>query len=133
MMKWKARSGSAIAEASIVLPIIILAVLACVLYCLFCFTLTEQQCRMHAAIRKEAVLLTARAGEITTGITWDGEIHTARKGLFQRVSGKETLTMNKQGIMNQRVSADIEGIWQASDGVSFVRRMSVRQKKKDSR
>lgn len=110
-------------EASLVLPLLILSVITCLLICMFFYESTAARCGMHLALRCEAGELTGRT------VYPDGaaaeeprvQIETRRGVTAAIVSGKEDVSMLHQGLIGGRISTEIESIWHASDGVSYVR------------
>ena len=120
------RRGSAIVEATMVLPLLILSVITCLLICMFFYDSTISQCQLHQQLRCEADAVTGQTilPKQTNPPDRDAansSITTSRHGIFMTVSGKEHTAMIHQGILHSRVSADVESLWHASDGVSYVR------------
>lgn len=119
------RRGSVIAEASMVLPLLILSVLTCLLVCMFFYDTTLQQCRLHQLLRCEADELTGHTVNLSPPVTDEDldedALTVSGHGVFKTVSGKEHIVMIDQGILHSKVSSDIESLWHASDGVTYVR------------
>ena len=115
-----------------VLPLLVLAVLTCLMVSAFFFETTARQCLMHRAMRCQADELTGHTLVTGSGPDASSEntpeqvpghitLSTSRSGLFQIIHGKEETAMIYQGILRSRVSESTESIWHASDGVTCVR------------
>ena len=118
-----------------VLPLLILSVLTCLLVCMFFYDTTVRQCQLHQALRCEADDLTGRTLNLHRP-DYDAEsyaISASRHGVFQTVSGKEHTDMIHQGILRTRASENLESLWHAADGVSYVRYCTIAKKIKDER
>ncbi len=105
------RRGSAIVEAAVVMPVVILAVIACVLIGLYFSQGAVETSRMHMALREEADQMAAQG-----------------KGLFQTVTKKETITMNEYDMIRGKYSEELESAWHVADGVSYVRYCTLTRK-----
>lgn len=104
-----------------VLPLLILSVITCLLVSMFFYDTTIRQCQLHLALRQAAGDLTGHT-IYPEESPWDGDaLQLSRAGIFQTVSGKEHTDMIHQGILRSRVSRDLESLWHASDGVTYVR------------
>ena len=107
------KRGSYIMEASVVLPVIILAVVTSVLVIMFfCSQMTDRS-RMHIELRSEA-------GEITKKTYYqhkknlDGEIYKEKKGSYGEIYGKKYLIMENKGLLDKK------GIFVVEDKCCFV-------------
>lgn len=116
-----------------VLPLLILALLTCLLITMFFYDTTVKQCRLHQALRAEAGELTGLTHTLQPAADTAAALRTGRQGLFQTVSGKEETVMIDQLMLKSRVSDSIEAVWHASDGVSYIRYYTLAGKEKDSR
>lgn len=115
------RKGSTFVEAAVVFPLVIMTLITCILICMFFYTQTMEQSRLHMAMRQTAG---QAIGHRTSHEIIDipgASIETKRYGLFYRVYGKERITMNRKGLLSTRADQMIESIWTASDGVKYVR------------
>ena len=108
-------------EASMVLPLLILSVLTCVLISMFFYDTTVQQCLLHRDLRCTAGELTGHTRYTSRPEGEDRDLTASRDGVFQVVSGKEHTGMLHKGLLQERVSRDLESLWHASDGVTYVR------------
>ena len=114
-------------EASLVFPLLILSVITCLLISMFFYETTLRQCLLHRQLRCAADNLTGCTCNLSADQSGQenpsGEyaLSTSRSGVFHTVSGKEHTEMIHQGILHQKVSEDLESLWHASDGVSYVR------------
>ena len=117
----RSRRGTAMIEASLVLPLIILSVLTCILIVMFFYDTTISQCQLHEALRCEAGRVTGHTSYLDPPDTNPDSLTVSRQGLFKVVSGKEHTAMIEKGLLYHRVSAQTESLWHACDGVSYVR------------
>ncbi len=113
------RRGSYIAEAAVVLPIIVLVTITVVLIVLFFYEESVMQSRMHMALRAEAGAVSGRTlcsevGDSQASITVSGV-------LPKKVSGSQHLHMRNAGILTRRGIFRIDGRVYVADGVFFVR------------
>lgn len=117
------RRGTVMVEAAVVFPLVILTVVTCILICLFFYTETIEQSKMHMVLRNEAGALTERSQRLKPdpARSWAGSTERERRGIFHRVRGKEQVIMKSKGILARRIDANLESLWTASDGVLYVR------------
>ncbi len=108
-----------------VFPVLILSVLTCLLVSMFFYDTTLKQCRLHQVLR-------ASAGQLTGHTIWpeppaadEAVLQTDRRGVFRVITGREQIDMIHQGILQDRVSTDLESLWHASDGVTYVRYCTI--------
>lgn len=107
------------AEAAVVLPIIVLVTITVVLIVLFFYEESVMQSRMHMTLRAEAGAVSGRtlcaAGENShASITVSGV-------LSKKVSGSQHLHMRNTGILKRRGTFQIDGQVYVADGVFFAR------------
>ena len=117
----RSRRGTAMIEASLVLPLIVLSVLTCILIVMFFYDTTISQCHLHKALRCEAGSVTGHTSYLDPPVMDDRQLTVSRQGVFQTVSGKEHTAMMRKELLYQKVSAETESLWHAADGVSYVR------------
>lgn len=118
------RRGSYIAEAALVLPVIVLVTITVILIVLFFYEESVMQSRLHMALRAEAGAVAERTvcgancretgGDSQASITVSG-------GLNKKVSGVQHLRMKNAGILTRRDTFQISGDAYVTDGV-FARR-----------
>lgn len=122
-------------EATMVLPLLILSVITCLLVCMFFYDTTLRQCQLHQALRCEADDLTGRTVNLHRPEydAKDYAISASRRGVFQTVSGKEHTDMIHKGILRSRASEDLESLWHAADGVTYVRYCTIVKKASDKK
>lgn len=117
-----------------VLPLLIISILTCLFVIMFFYETTLQQCQLHQAMRCAADDLTGHTRNLSSYGYGQSEqerqegtytLTTYRSGVFETVSGKEHIDMKHQGILRSRVSADLESLWHASDGVDYVRYCAI--------
>lgn len=123
-MKLRSKRGSYIAEAAVVLPMVILVTVTAVLIIMFFYLQMTEQCRLHLALRSEAGLLTGRTiyvarTELAEGT--DAEIYTDRKPMGGLVYGKKYLVMAHKGLLERKGTFIVEDSWHAVDGTAYVR------------
>ena len=121
------RRGSYIAEAAVVLPFVILAVITTVLIIMFFYASSVSECRMHMALRCEAGLLTEKLTTYSDEGTilapedlWDGTI-TSSGLAAKRVSGSDEVSMVSRGLLSHIGKRQITGELRAVDPVSLLR------------
>lgn len=119
----KSRSGSYIAEAALVLPVIILAVITVILVLMFFYEQSFDQSMMHIYLRSEAGAVTERL--TCSSSDWNGTCTTEKKGVFKNIEGQNMLTMLHRGLLNRNGHAYNNGSWHAADGVAFRRAQGV--------
>lgn len=115
------RRGSAIAEAAVVLPVIIMAVLACLLVSVFFCQMTVARCEMHDALRDKAGSLSGRTARMDFTPAWEGTPRIDRRGILTTVTGKETHSMKNNPLLRGRYAEDLYAQCHAADGVDYVR------------
>lgn len=108
------------AEAAVVLPIVILAVITLVLIIMFFYQQSVQQSRMHMALRAEAGSITGKMACETT--RWDGQIDKTREGIYPVVRGSLELSMGSRGLLKAPGRTEITGTWRITNGPKHVRR-----------
>jgi len=108
-------------EAAVVFPLVIITVITCVLICMFFYSQTIEQSRLHMAMRQAAGQADGHReyGDVIGG--YEDRITTERSGLFYSSRGMESVRMINRGSIRGRVDQRIESIWTASNGVSYVR------------
>ena len=101
------RRGSYIAEAAVVLPFVILAVITVVLIIMFFYASSLSQCRMHMALRCEAGLMTEKCTSYADDGTalspdklWDGRIISSGLSTAKRVTGSTDVSMVSRGLLS---------------------------------
>lgn len=111
-------------EASVVLPMIILAVITAVLVIMFFFSQMSERSRMHIELRKES----GRAAESTAYLhqsAWEGEIYTEKKGVGGEVYGKKYLIMEHSGLLSKKGTFIIEDRCFYINAAQYVRYCNV--------
>ena len=114
------RQGSHMAEAAVVLPIVILAVITLVLIIMFFYQQSIQQSRMHMVLRAEAGSLTGRMTCKTAD--FDGQIGKTREGIYPVVRGSLELSMGSSGLLKAPGRTEISDTWRITNGPKHVRR-----------
>ncbi len=128
-MNPRSRRGSYIAEAALVLPISMLAIITIVLVLLFFYQQSVETSRLHQAIRCKAGEVTERtiyysdkaSTDGAEGLLWDGSISVKSGLLFKSVNGSKDISMLHWGILWGQASALLEGSCYAADGVKVKR------------
>ena len=122
------RRGSYIAEAAVVLPFVILAVITVVLIIMFFYTSSLSQCRMHMALRCEAGLITEKCTSyaddgtaLSTDELWDGRITSSGLPAAKRVTGAADVSMVSRGLLSKVGTRQITGDLRAVDPVGMLR------------
>ena len=122
------RRGSYIAEAAVVLPVIIFAVITVVLIVMLFYEQSVNQSRMHMALRCEAGQITGKTvtyneelQPLDAATVWDGNIASERKGLFRQVAGDKEIQMIAKGILSERFALRLSDTAHAADGVNYIR------------
>lgn len=108
------------AEAAVVLPIVILAVITLVLIIMFFYQQSIQQSRMHMVLRAEAGSLTGRMTCETAD--FDGQIDKTREGIYPVVRGSLELSMGSSGLLKAPGRTEISDTWRITNGPKHVRR-----------
>lgn len=115
------KKGSTTVEAAIVFPLVILTMITCMLICMFFYSQTIEQSRLHIILRQNAGEISGHT-EYAESISEEKvTLSIERKGLFRVVTGKEKMTMDRYGLLEDRTNQTIRSLWTASDGVSYVR------------
>ena len=124
----RSRRGSYIAEAAVVLPIIILTVITVILIIMFFYDESVNQSQTHIALRCEAGQITEKTssyineeGITDSGTIWDGNISVDRKGIFSRVSGSKRISLIARGVLRVRETNELSDSAHVIDAVKFVR------------
>ena len=122
------RRGSYIAEAAVVLPFVILAVITVVLIIMFFYTSSLSQCRMHMALRCEAGLITEKCTSyaddgtaLSTDELWDGRITSSGLPAAKRVAAAGDVSMVSRGLLSNIGRRQITGDLLAIDPVGTLR------------
>lgn len=122
------KNGSYIAEAAVVLPIIIFAIITTVLIAMFFYEQSVEESRMHIALRCRAGQITEKTIFYTEGAPaepaniWDGDISVSSRGVYKDVIGQGNVSMVHNGLIRGFISNEIQGEWAAIDPVK-IRRM----------
>lgn len=115
------RRGSYMAEAAIVLPIIVLATITVVLIVLFFYEESVMQSRLHMILRAEAGAVSGKT-LCSTACDEDPRATISVSGvLTKKVSGNQYLHMRNAGILRKKGSFKIDGEVYVADGVAFLR------------
>ena len=112
-------------EAAVVFPLIILTLITCMLICMFFYSRTVEQSRLHILLRQEAGEISGHTEYMDPPAKTGIDLERRRKGLFYVVSGKEHIAMKSKGMLRGRTDRSIEGLWTAADGVSYVRHCTL--------
>ena len=125
---FSSRRGSYIAEAAVVLPFVILAVITVVLIIMFFYASSLSQCRMHMALRCEAGLIsekcTSYAGDgtaLSPDAIWDGHITSSGLAAAKRVTGSADVSMVSRGLLSHVGRRHITGGLRVLDPVGLLR------------
>lgn len=131
----QSRRGSTMIEATMVLPLLILSVITCVLICMFFYDTTITQCKLHQALRCEAGRVTGQTTNLNPPHYDAGKLSLTESPLdiIRTVTGKEHTDMIHQGILRNRVSANMESTWYAADGVKYVRYRVIKKTPRQSK
>lgn len=114
------RRGSYMAEAAIVLPIVILAVITLILILTFFYEQSIRQSQLHMALRAESGIA---SGKMTCEtVNWDGQITKTRQGIYHVVRGSREISMGSRGLLKEPGLSTVEGTWRITDGPRHVRR-----------
>ena len=116
----RSRRGSYIAEAAVVLPFVILAVITTVMIIMFFYESSVSESRMHMALRCEAGLVTEKLTAYSDGTAlspeeiWDGNIATSGVAGAKRVSGSAEVSMVSRGLLSgigrRQLSSDMRAL-----------------------
>ena len=124
----RSRRGSYIAEAAVVLPFVILAVITVVLIIMFFYQSSLAECRMHMALRCEAGLVTGKyssfAGDgtaLSPEDLWDGSITTSGVSPVKRVSATAEVSMVSRGLLSRIGRRKVTGSLRALDPAALLR------------
>ena len=115
------RKGGTTVEAAVVLPLTILTVITCMLICIFFYTQTIQQSRLHTALRHAAEGSCGRSVYPASPPDSRWDIVTEKRGFYYTSRGEEWIIMKKNLLISKRADRKIEGVWTTVDGVSYVR------------
>ena len=124
----RSRSGSYIAEAAVVLPFVILAVITTVLIIMFFYESSVSECRMHMALRCEAGLISEKCTSYSDEGTalspeniWDGSITSSGVSPAKRVSGTADVAMVSRGLLHRLGRRHLTNDLRVLDPVSLLR------------
>lgn len=122
------RRGSYIAEAAVVLPFVILAVITVVLIIMFFYASSVSQSRMHMALRCEAGLATGKCtayaedgSALSPDEIWDGQITASGVSAARRVSAGAEVSMVSRGLLSDLGRREITGSFRALDPAGLRR------------
>ena len=122
------RRGSYIAEAAVVFPFVILAVITVVLIVMFFYQSSLAECRMHMALRCEAGLVTEKYSAYgDDGIAlspedlWDGSVTSSGVRPAKRVSGAAEVSMVSRGLLSKVGRRRLTGSIRALDPAALLR------------
>ncbi|MEE3362777.1 MAG: hypothetical protein VZQ84_04360, partial [Anaerovoracaceae bacterium] len=112
--------GSAIVEAAVALPLIILAVITMIYILLNMFAIVRSDVRMHAAANE-------RAGQVSR--TWNTYRHHPKginvsdgRYIYRKcVYAKETLRFGRAGLLNRSITRNMESRGYVTDEKKFIR------------
>ena len=107
------------AEAAVVLPIIILAVITVILIVMFFYEASVSQSQMHMYLRSEAGNISQRMQSSTE--EWDGYCNVGRDGPFRNIEARKEISMFHRGLLKGKGSGTVYGSWHVADGVAFKR------------
>ena len=100
------RRGSYIAEAAVVLPFVILAILTTVLIILYFYDSSVSESRMHMALRCEAGQVSGKAtayseedSRLSSEDLWDGQLTSSGVFPAARVRGSKSISMLSAGLL----------------------------------
>lgn len=120
------------AEAAVVLPIIIFAVITTVLIVMFFYDQSVNQSRMHMALRCEAGLISERSmtydesqQPLAPDAIWSGSITSSGSTLSGTVHGSDNVSMITSGILRDPQQAEIRGHVHIADPAAAVRARSI--------
>ncbi len=117
----RSRRGSAMAEAAMVLPLLILSVLTCLLVSMFFYDTTIRQCQQHQQLRSASDDLTGCTSRPGLSPREGADITVTRQGVFPVVSSADGSRMPARGLLRMRPSSVTESRWHACDGAEYVR------------
>lgn len=122
------RRGSYIAEAAVVLPFVILAIITAVLIILFFYSSSVSESRMHMALRCEAGQLTGKAAafaddgsRLSAENLWDGSVTSSGPAPAKTVRGSKHVSMVSAGLLSRLGSRQLSGQLRAVDPVRALR------------
>lgn len=118
------KKGSYILEASIVMPIIILAVVTAVLIIMFFYSQMTEQAKMHLALRMEAGE-TAETTYTAYDPEWDGEVYIKKNAAGAELYGKKYIVMGNRGLLKKKGIFVVEDKCAAVDASRYVRYCSL--------
>ncbi len=124
----RSRRGSYIAEAAVVLPFVIMAVITTVLIIMFFYESSLSECRMHMALRCEAGQISEKCTTysddghvLSSGDLWDGSITSSGVAPAKRVSGSADVAMVSRGLLSKLGRRHLTGEMRVLDPVSMLR------------
>ena len=122
------RRGSYIAEAAVVLPFVILAVITTVLIIMFFYESSVSESSMHMALRCEAGLISEKCTSYSDGGTalspddiWNGSITSSGVSHAKRVSGSADVAMVSRGLLSRLGRRHLTDDLRVLDPVSLLR------------
>ena len=121
----RSRRGSAMAEAAMVLPLLILSVLTCLLVSMFFYDTTLRQCEQHQQLRSASDDLTGCTVRLNWSSRPDNEITAARRGVFPVVTSAYRSRMLARGLLRTRPSSETESRWHACEPAGYVRLLTL--------
>lgn len=102
------RRGSYIAEAAVVLPFVILAILTTVLIILYFYDSSVSESRMHMALRCEAGQVSGKStayseedSRLSSEDLWDGQLTSSGVFPAARVRGSKSISMVSAGLLTR--------------------------------
>ena len=104
-----------------VFPLVILTVITCMLICMFFYTQTMEQSRLHIALRHACGEKCGYSSYHSPDPGWYGSLEVDKKGFSYISRGKENIQMKSRGLVSGRIDHNIESLWTTVDGVSYVR------------
>lgn len=111
-------------EASVVMPVIIIAVITIILIVMFFYSQMTERSKLHMELRKQAGKVTGKTEYLfDTGYDAEnsGEIFIEKKLSGGKVYGKKYIIMTHKGILGKKGVFTINGTCHAVDSVQYVR------------
>lgn len=121
------KRGSYIAEAAVVLPLVIIAIITIVLIVIFFYEQSVEESRMHIALRCHAGQTTGKiiyydnGSEADAATLWDGNVSVDNRGLYKTVSAEEDVFMMRRGMLFYYPKSRLQGNWHAVDPAKIRR------------
>lgn len=124
----RCRRGSYIAEAAVVLPFVILAILTTVLILLYFYDSSVSESRMHMALRCEAGLASGKSAAysdddslLSSEDLWDGSIASSGSFPAARIRGSKTISMVSAGLLARLGRRTLSGELRVTDPARALR------------